>query len=131
MSELPADLMYTKSHAWVRDEGDDVFTVGITDIAQGLLGDLVFVELPSIGDAIEQGDECGVVESVKAASDVYAPLDGDIDAVNMILIHQPEHVNTDPYETGWLYRIHASDPSQFKHLLTADEYAEIIEEILV
>ncbi len=128
MSELPSDLMYTKSHEWVRDEGDHVFTIGITDVAQSLLGDLVYVELPAVGDAVEQGDECGVVESVKAASDVYAPIDGEVEAVNTALLSHPEQVNTDPYEGGWLYRLRATDPSQFKHLLTADEYAEEAEE---
>lgn len=128
MSELPAELMYTKTHEWVRDEGDNVFTIGITDVAQSLLGDLVYVELPAIGDSIEQGDECAVVESVKAASDVYAPMDGEIESVNTALSAHPDHVNTDPYETGWLYRIRASDPSQFKHLLSADEYAEAAED---
>ena len=131
MSELPSDLMYTKTHEWVRDDGDNLFTIGITDVAQGLLGDLVFVELPAIGDALEQGDECAVVESVKAASDVYAPIDGEVESINTALAAHPEHVNTDPYETGWLDRLRATDPSQFKHLLTADEYAESAEDSLV
>src|SRR5579872_5869275 len=101
MSEIPSDLMYSKSHEWVRDDGDGLFTIGITDVAQSLLGDLVYVDLPDVGTIVNQGEECGVVESVKAASDVYAPMDGELEEVNMLLSKSPEVINTEPYDSGW------------------------------
>lgn len=128
MSEIPSDLRYTKTHEWVRDEGDGLFTTGITDTAQSLLGDLVFVELPEVGDTKSQGDDCAVVESVKAASDVYVPLDGTIEEVNTALADSPDLVNTEPYEGGWLYKIRISDKKQLDDLLTAQEYEEVVEE---
>lgn len=127
MSGIPSDLMYAKTHEWVRDEGDGLYTIGISDVAQGMLGDLVYVDLPDVGTIVNQGEECGVVESVKAASDVYAPLDGEIEEVNTLLSKSPETINTEPYDNGWLYRIRATDKSQYKDLLSADEYAEEIE----
>ena len=127
MSEIPSDLMYSKSHEWVRDDGDGLFTIGITDVAQSLLGDLVYVDLPDVGTIVNQGEECGVVESVKAASDVYAPMDGELEEVNMLLSKSPEVINTEPYDSGWLYRIRATDKSQYADLLSADEYAEVVE----
>ncbi len=122
MSNTPAELKYAASHEWARLEGD-VVTVGITDHAQDALGDLVYVELPTVGDQVSAGDEAGVVESVKAASDIYAPVSGEIIAVNESLADTPETVNSEPYEGGWLYKIKASDVSELDKLLSADEYA--------
>ena len=122
MSNTPAELKYAASHEWARLEGD-VVTVGITDHAQDALGDLVYVELPTVGDQVSAGDEAGVVESVKAASDIYAPVSGEIVAVNESLADTPETVNSEPYEGGWLYKIKASDVSELDKLLSADEYA--------
>ena len=122
MSNTPAELKYAASHEWARLEGD-VVTVGITDHAQDALGDLVYVELPTVGDQVSAGDEAGVVESVKAASDIYAPVSGEIVAVNEALADTPETVNSEPYEGGWLYKIKASDVSELDKLLSADEYA--------
>jgi glycine cleavage system H protein len=128
MSDIPSDLLYTKTHEWVREETEDLCTIGITDIAQGLLGELVFVELPAVGKHFSQGEECAVVESVKAASDVYLPLDGTIEEVNQALIENPELINSDPYELGWLFKIRLSDPKQLSDMLTPQEYEEIAEE---
>ena len=105
MSEIPNDLKYAKSHEWVRDEGDGVCTVGISDHAQELLGDLVFIELPEVGAAVERDAECGVVESVKAASDIYGPVDGEVVAVNEALADAPETLNQDPYGEGWIFKL--------------------------
>lgn len=122
MSQLPAELKYAASHEWARLDGD-VVTVGITDHAQDALGDLVFVELPTVGDAVSAGQEAGVVESVKAASDIYAPVSGEIMAINDALVDAPEIVNTEPYTGGWLYQIKISDVAELDKLLTADAYA--------
>ena len=122
MSQLPAELKYAASHEWARLEGD-VVTVGITDHAQDALGDLVFVELPSVGDVVSAGQEAGVVESVKAASDIYAPVSGEIIAINDALVDAPEIVNTEPYAGGWLYQIKISDTAELDELLSAEEYA--------
>ncbi len=105
MSNLPEELKYTKEHEWIRDEGDGTVTVGITDHAQKLLGDLVFVELPEVGASMEAGADCAVVESVKAASDVYSPLDGEVTAVNEALGDTPEAINEDPYGEGWIFKM--------------------------
>ena len=128
MSEIPAELKYTKSHEWLRDNGDGTVTVGITDHAQGLLGDLVFVEMPEIGSELTAADACAVVESVKAASDVYAPVSGTVVAVNEALEDSPELVNTSPFEEGWLYSLKIQDSSQLEGLLNADDYASEAEE---
>ena len=122
MSQLPAELKYAASHEWARLEGD-VVTVGITDHAQDALGDLVFVELPSVGDVVSAGQEAGVVESVKAASDIYAPVSGEIIAINDALVDAPEIVNTEPYAGGWLYQIKISEAAELDELLSAEEYA--------
>lgn len=127
MSNIPSDLKYTKSHEWVRDEGDGSVTVGISDHAQELLGDLVFVELPEPGAEIKAGDECAVVESVKAASDVYCPLNGEVTEVNETLADAPETINTDPYEAGWIFRLKLVDPGEVAGLMDADTYAEYCE----
>jgi glycine cleavage system H protein len=128
MSDIPSDLLYTKTHEWVRQDTDDLCTIGITDIAQELLGELVFVELPAVGKQFSQGEECAVVESVKAASDIYLPIEGTIEEVNQALIENPEWVNTDPYESGWLFKIRLTDPKQITDLLSPQEYEEIAEE---
>ncbi|MBU2967159.1 glycine cleavage system protein GcvH [Amphritea sp. 2_MG-2023] len=127
MSDIPSDLKYVASHEWIRDEGDGVVTIGITDHAQDLLGDVVFVELPEVGAEFATGDDLGVVESVKAASDVYAPLSGEILAINGDLEDAPELVNSDPYGDGWFVRLRLSDTTEVDDLLDADGYAELCE----
>jgi glycine cleavage system H protein len=132
MSEIPGDLKFLKSHEWARVEGDGKVTVGISDHAQGLLGDLVYVELPNVGDTVEVGNACAVVESVKAASDVYAPLSGRVVEVNAALADKPETINEDAYGDGWLFTMEIDDAEQFKdqinELLTPDDYAELLED---
>ncbi len=132
MSEIPGDLKFLKSHEWARVEGDGKITVGISDHAQGLLGDLVYVDLPSVGDRIDAGNACAVVESVKAASDVYAPISGIITAVNAALVDKPETINEDAYGEGWLFVVDAEDndqiSDQLNELLAPDDYAELLEE---
>ncbi len=105
MSNVPAELKYRESHEWVRYEDDGSVTVGITEHAQELLGDMVFVDLPEVGAQLTQGDDCAVAESVKAASDIYAPLSGEVIAVNDTLSDSPEQVNSDPYTSGWLFKL--------------------------
>lgn len=128
MSEIPGDLKFLKSHEWARVEGDGKVTVGISEHAQGLLGDLVYVELPAVGDRVEAGNACAVVESVKAASDVYAPVSGKVVAVNNALVDKPETINEDAYGEGWMFTIEMEDPEQLNELLGPDDYAELIEE---
>ena len=128
MSNLPTELKYAKSHEWAKDEGDGTITVGITDHAQEQLGDLVFVDLPEEGDSVQAGDDCAVVESVKAASDIYSPASGEIIAVNAALAESPEMVNESPYADGWLFKVKMSDASDLDALLTADGYAEVAAE---
>jgi len=128
MSEIPGDLKFMKSHEWVRLEGDGKATFGISDHAQELLGDLVYVELPSVGDHLETGNTCAVVESVKAASDVYAPLTGTVIAVNSALTDAPEIINEDAYGEGWLFVIEIEDPDEINELLSPDDYAALIED---
>ncbi|WP_332308700.1 MULTISPECIES: glycine cleavage system protein GcvH [Photobacterium] len=125
---MPTELKYTNTHEWVRPEGDGVFTVGITDHAQSLLGDMVFVELPELDAATEAGEDCAVAESVKAASDVYAPLTGFVVAVNEDLENSPELVNSDPYGDGWLFQIKVEDESEFADLLDSDNYLDLVDE---
>jgi len=127
MSEIPGDLKFMKSHEWARIEGDGKVTVGISDHAQDLLGDLVYVDLPDVGDSVEAGNACAVLESVKAASDIYAPVSGTITEVNSALADKPETINEDAYGDGWLFVIEASDPDQAKELLAPDDYAALIE----
>ena len=127
MSEIPGDLKFLKSHEWVRVEGDGKVTVGISDHAQGLLGDLVYVELPAVGDDVQAGNGVAVVESVKAASDVYAPVSGTITAVNAALADKPETINEDAYGEGWLFVVEIEDPEQLNELLAPDDYAELLE----
>ena len=127
MSNTPNNLKYTKSHEWVRDEGDGTVSIGITDHAQELLGDLVFVELPEVGTQLTAGDECAVVESVKAASDVYSPLDGEVTEANEALADSPEAINEAPYD-NWIFRLRPSNPAQLDELLDAEAYAALAEE---
>ena len=127
MSEIPSDLKYRESHEWVRsDEGEGV-VVGISDHAQAELGDMVFVELPEPGMSYVQGDACAVIESVKAASDIYAPVSGEVVEVNTALEDDPGLVNTDPYGDGWLFRLEPSDATEFDVLMNADDYSDAIE----
>jgi len=128
MSEIPGDLKFLKSHEWARVEGDGKITVGISDHAQGLLGDLVYVDLPAVGDRVELGNACAVVESVKAASDVYTPITGTITAVNTALADKPETINEDAYGEGWIFVVEAEEPDQLNDLLGPDDYAELLEE---
>jgi len=123
MSEIPSELKYTKSHEWVRDEDNGTVTVGITDHAQALLGDLVFVELPEVGSEVSAEDAICVVESVKAASDVYMPVSGEVLAVNDSLADAPETINDSPYDDGWLVKVKLSNPDQISDLMDADSYA--------
>ena len=123
MSNVPNELKYVASHEWIRDEGDGVVTIGITEHAQDLLGDVVFVELPDIGANVAAGDDVGVVESVKAASDIYAPLSGEIVEINEALEDAPESVNSDPYGDGWFFKLKLSDTAELDELLDADGYA--------
>lgn len=128
MSKIPPELRYTQTHEWVRVEDDGTLVVGITDHAQAQLGELVFVELPDLGESVNSSDEVCVVESVKAASDVYCPVSGKIIATNEDLEEAPNLVNSDPYGDGWLFRLDPIDPDEFSELLDADSYAQYMEE---
>ncbi len=128
MSEVPDDLRYTKTHEWVRQDDDGLLTVGISDHAQHLLGDLVFVELPEVGTAFGGGDDCAVVESVKAASDVYCPVAGEVVEVNEALADTPELINQDPYGDGWIFRLKPEDPGAAAELMDAAAYQQMIED---
>lgn len=127
MSSYPQDLRYTPTHEWVRVEDDDTISVGITDHAQNLLGDLVFVELPKLDKAVHAGKEVAVVESVKTAADVYAPVSGTVVAINEALQNTPGQVNIDPYGTGWLFRIKMADKTELTKLLDAQKYQNTFE----
>lgn len=129
MSEIPSELRYTKDHEWVREDDDGSWIVGITDHAQTALGDLVFVELPEGGTVVSAGDTCAVVESVKAASDVYSPLTGEIVATNSALDDAPELVNSDPYGDGWLFSLRPESPAELDELLTSDDYERLLVEL--
>ena len=128
MSNAPSHLRYTKSHEWIETISDDTYRVGISDHAQDLLGDMVFIELPEVGAAVSAQDECAVVESVKAASDVYSPLSGEILETNESLEDSPDLVNRDPYGDGWLFIVKATDSSELDELMSADEYVELSSE---
>ena len=128
MNEIPGDLKFLRSHEWARIEDNGRVTVGISDHAQGLLGDLVYVELPNVGDTIEQGAAAAVVESVKAASDVYAPVAGKVVEVNSALSDKPETINEDAYGEGWLFVLEPSEPDQLNELLSPDDYAQLLED---
>lgn len=124
MSHTPSELKYASSHEWARLEEDGTVTVGITDHAQDALGDVVFVELPEVGITLAAADEAGVVESVKAASDIYAPISGEVIAINPRLEDEPETVNSDPYNDGWFYKLQPSDSTQLDALLSAADYQQ-------
>ncbi|MWJ28419.1 glycine cleavage system protein GcvH [Halomonas sediminis] len=126
MSNVPAELRYAKSHEWVLDNQDGTVTVGITDHAQEALGDVVFVELPDVGRALARGDEFGVIESVKAASDLYSPVQGEVIEVNEILEDSPETINEAPYEAGWIMKVRLDEASSIEGLLDAQAYQATI-----
>jgi glycine cleavage system H protein len=128
MSNIPSELKYATSHEWVRNEGDGIVTVGITEHAQGLLGDMVFVELPDLEDEISTGDDVAVAESVKAASDIYAPVSGTVVEVNEDLEDSPELVNSDAFGDGWMFKVKLDDEGELENLLDAEGYANSIDE---
>ena len=128
MQEIPGDLKFMKSHEWARVEDNGQVTIGISDHAQALLGDLVYVELPAIGDDVTAGNAVAVVESVKAASDVYSPVSGKVVAVNAALADKPETINEDAYGEGWVLVVAPSDNEELNELLSPDDYAELLED---
>ncbi len=128
MSEIPGDLKFLKSHEWARVEDGGQVTVGISEHAQSLLGDLVYVELPAVGDTVTLGNAAAVVESVKAASDVYSPVSGTVTAVNEALSDKPETINEDAYGEGWIFTVAIDDADQLNDLLSPDDYAALIED---
>ena len=128
MSDTPKDLLYAKSHEWLRDEGDGTVTIGITEHAQELLGDLVFVDLPEVGTRVEAGNDCAVVESVKAASDVYSPVSGEVIEINEVLDGSPETINEDAFGNGWMFKLKLEDAGQLEGLLDADAYDALVAE---
>ena len=128
MSEIPTELKFMATHEWARLDEDGMVTIGISDHAQNALGDVVYVELPELDQTISAGDEAGVVESVKAASDIYAPLGGTVVAVNEVLDDEPERVNQDPYGDGWFFKINPDNTSELDDMLDADAYQEICDD---
>ncbi len=128
MSNIPSELRYASSHEWARVEADGTVTVGITDHAQDQLGDVVYVEVPEVGVVFAAGDEAGVVESVKAASDIYAPISGEVIAVNELLEDEPETVNSEPYDKGWFFKLQPGDEGDLESLMGADDYQASIDE---
>ena len=128
MNELPGDLLYTSEHEWLRREDDGSVTIGVTDHAQAALGDLVYVELPEVGQDVQSGGDMAVVESVKAASDVYAPIDGTIVEVNEALADDPEKINAEPYGEGWILRLQPTDGVDESIFMTPDDYQALLDE---
>ena len=128
MNDTPGDLKFLSSHEWVRVEPDGSVTIGISDHAQDLLGDIVFVELPDIGQSIDAETDAAIVESVKAASDVYSPISGEVTEVNSILEDQPEIINSSPYEDGWFFKMTPSDLGEIEDLLSPEDYSEVCED---
>jgi glycine cleavage system H protein len=128
MGDIPGDLKFLSSHEWVRVESDGSVTIGISDHAQDLLGDIVFVELPEIGQSIDAETDAAIVESVKAASDVYSPISGEVTEVNPILEDQPEIINSSPYEDGWFYKMMPTDLGEIETLLSPEDYSEVCED---
>ena len=128
MSDLPAELKYASSHEWARLDSDGTVVVGITDHAQEALGDIVYIELPEKGAAVDAGAEVAVVESVKAASDIYSPVTGEVVEINPVLEDEPETVNSNPYADGWLFRVKVASPDELEDMLDADGYQTVIEE---
>lgn len=127
-NENPSELNYTKTHEWVRDNGDGTVTIGITEHAQELLGDVVFVELPEVETTLTEEENCGVIESVKAASDMYAPLAGEVTQVNEELDAEPELINSAPFGEGWIFSMKLNDMADLDNLLSADEYEVLCQE---
>ena len=128
MSDIPGDLKFLSSHEWARVESDGTITIGISDHAQDLLGDIVFVELPEIGQSVDAENDTAIVESVKAASDIYSPLSGEVIEVNSLLEDQPEIINSSPYEDGWFYKLAPSDLGELDNLLSPEDYSEVCED---
>ena len=127
MSDIPGDLKFLSSHEWARVESDGTITIGISDHAQDLLGDIVFVELPEVGQSVDAENDTAIVESVKAASDIYSPLSGEIIEVNSLLEDQPEIINSSPYENGWFFKLTPSDLGELDNLLSPEDYSEVCE----
>ena len=128
MKNIPGDLKFLSSHEWARIESDGTITIGISDHAQDLLGDIVFVELPEVGQTLDAESDAAIVESVKAASDVYSPISGEVKAVNSLLEDQPEIINSSPYEDGWFYKISPSDLGELDNLLSPEDYSAACED---
>ena len=128
MNDIPADLKFLSSHEWARVESDGTITIGISDHAQDLLGDIVFVELPEVGQSLDAESDAAIVESVKAASDVYSPLSGEVIEVNSLLEDQPEIINSSPYEDGWFYKLNPSDMGELDNLLSSEDYSDACED---
>ena len=128
MSDIPGDLKFLSSHEWARVESDGTITIGISDHAQDLLGDIVFVELPEVGQSVDAESDTAIVESVKAASDIYSPLSGEVIEVNSLLEDQPEIINSSPYEDGWFYKLTPSDLNELDNLLSPEDYSEVCED---
>lgn len=128
MSNVPRDLRYTKEHEWGRLESDGRITVGITDYAQDQLGDIVFLDLPDVGDAVTGGEPLGEIESTKSVSDIYSPVTGSVAEINLEARENPAVINTDPYGEGWMLRLAPDDPAEYQGLLTAEEYEQHIAE---
>ena len=128
MSDVPGDLKFLSSHEWARVESDGTITIGISDHAQDLLGDIVFVELPEVGQSVDAENYTAIVESVKAASDIYSPLSGEVIEVNSLLEDQPEIINSSPYEDGWFFKLTPSDMGELDNLLSPEDYSEVCED---
>ena len=128
MNEIPGDLKFLSSHEWARVELDGTITIGISDYAQDLLGDIVFVELPEVGQSVDAESDTAIVESVKAASDIYSPLSGEVKEVNSKLEDQPEIINSSPYEDGWFFKLAPSDIGELENLLSPEDYSDICED---
>ena len=128
MKNIPGDLKFLSSHEWARIESDGTITIGISDHAQDLLGDIVFVELPEVGQTLDAESDAAIVESVKAASDVYSPISGEVKEVNSLLEDQPEIINSSPYEDGWFYKISPSDLGELYNLLSPEDYSAVCED---
>ena len=128
MSDIPGDLKFLSSHEWARVESDGTIPIGISDHAQDLLGDIVFVELPEVGQSVDAENDTAIVESVKAASDIYSPLSGEVIEVNSLLEDQPEIINSSPYEDGWFFKLTPSDMGELDNLLSPEDYSEVCED---
>tara|TARA_B100000965_G_scaffold381935_1_gene379855 strand:- start:34 stop:420 length:387 start_codon:yes stop_codon:yes gene_type:complete len=128
MKDIPGDLKFLSSHEWARVESDGSITIGISDHAQDLLGDIVFVELPEVGQTLDAETDAAIVESVKAASDVYSPLSGEVMEVNSLLEDQPEIINSSPYDDGWFFKLNPSDMGELDNLLSPEDYSDACED---